>query len=64
LFLACQVRDAKSAVNYLRGKSLERLVQFHTGYKPDENDYRDVRALCDHFGIAPPQEYLRFADTL
>lgn len=38
----------------------EWLVQFHTGYVPDENDYRDVKALCERFGIALPSEYKRF----
>jgi lincosamide nucleotidyltransferase A/C/D/E len=36
-------------------------VKFHTGYKLDENDYRDVKALCERFGIALPDEYKAFA---
>ena len=40
----------------------EWLVKFHTGYKLDENDYRDVRALCDHFGLPLPAEYLGFEE--
>jgi lincosamide nucleotidyltransferase A/C/D/E len=40
--------------------SPEWLVQFHSGYELDENDYRDVKALCDRFGIALPDEYRRF----
>jgi hypothetical protein len=36
------------------------MVKFHTGYEPDENDYRDVRALCQRFGIEMPSEYLKF----
>jgi lincosamide nucleotidyltransferase A/C/D/E len=36
------------------------MVQFHTGYALDENDYHDVKALCQHFGIAIPAEYARF----
>jgi hypothetical protein len=28
----------------------------------DENDYRDVRALCEKFGIALPADYLKFAE--
>jgi lincosamide nucleotidyltransferase A/C/D/E len=39
----------------------EWLVKFHTGYEPDENDYRDVRALCERFAIPLPDLYLRFA---
>lgn len=40
--------------------SPEWLVRFHTGYELDENDYRDVHALCERFGIAMPDEYQRF----
>ncbi len=35
----------------------EWLVKFHTGYALDENDYHDVLALCNRFGIALPPEY-------
>ncbi|MBK9049663.1 MAG: aminoglycoside nucleotidyltransferase [Chloroflexi bacterium] len=38
----------------------EWLVQFHTGYKLDENDYRDVKALCQQFGLEIPSEYGEF----
>jgi lincosamide nucleotidyltransferase A/C/D/E len=38
----------------------EWMVKFHTGYRLDEDDYHDVKALCDHFGIAIPAEYDRF----
>jgi lincosamide nucleotidyltransferase A/C/D/E len=37
------------------------MVKFHTGYKLDENDYRDVKALCERFGIEMPTEYDEFA---
>lgn len=40
----------------------EWLVQFHTGYPLDENDYRDVKALCQCFGIAIPAEYRAFIE--
>jgi lincosamide nucleotidyltransferase A/C/D/E len=40
--------------------SPEWMVRFHTGYAFDENDYRDVKALCEHFGIAMPLEYEEF----
>lgn len=36
------------------------MVQFHTGYALDENDYRDVAALCQRFNFALPAEYERF----
>lgn len=41
--------------------SPEWAVKFHTGYKFDENDYRDVKALCKRFGIKIPAEYEEFA---
>lgn len=41
--------------------SAEWLVKFHTGYELDENDYRDVSALCERLGIALPNEYARFS---
>lgn len=33
------------------------LVEFHTGYEVDENDYHDVKALCNRFNIALPKVY-------
>ncbi|MEW5938812.1 MAG: aminoglycoside nucleotidyltransferase [Chloroflexota bacterium] len=36
------------------------MVKFHTGYKLDENDYRDVKALCRKFGLEIPEEYAEF----
>ena len=38
----------------------EWLVKFHTGYKPDEDDYHDVKLLCRRFGLALPLEYEHF----
>jgi lincosamide nucleotidyltransferase A/C/D/E len=38
----------------------EYLVAFHTGYAVDENDFKDVSALCARFGIALPPDYQRF----
>jgi lincosamide nucleotidyltransferase A/C/D/E len=40
--------------------SPEWAVKFHSGYALDENDYRDVSALCERFGIALPAEYEKF----
>jgi len=40
--------------------SPEWMVKFHTGYELDENDYHDVRALCQRFGIEMPSEYDKF----
>lgn len=39
------------------------MVEFHTGYELDENDYHDVKALCTKFGIELPKEYERFEQT-
>lgn len=49
----------------LRGRvvqciSAEDAVKFHSGYELDEDDYHDVKALCDHFGIPLPSEYEKF----
>jgi len=35
-------------------------VKFHTGYELDDNDWHDVRLLCERFQIAVPDEYLKF----
>ena len=40
--------------------SAEASVLFHSGYPLDENDYHDVKLLCQRFGIALPAEYHRF----
>jgi len=38
----------------------EWMVKFHSGYKLDENDYHDVKQLCQAFGIGLPAEYAEF----
>ncbi len=40
--------------------SPEWLVRFHTGYKLDDNDYHDVKVLCQRFDITMPSEYEKF----
>lgn len=40
--------------------SPEWMIKFHTGYNLDENDYQDVLALCQYFGIPLPNEYKKF----
>src|SRR5262245_44046395 len=40
----------------------EWAINFHCQYEPDEDDYRDVSALCEHFGIALPELYRRFVE--
>ena len=54
-----------SGIGSIHGKrvkciSPEWLVKFHTGYKLDENDYQDVKALCQHYGLKIPAEYHEF----
>ena len=41
----------------VRCAPLEESVREHLGYEPDEQDYRDMRALRDHFGIPLPPPY-------
>ena len=58
--------ESLTGVGRINGHSVkcispEWMVKFHTGYKLDENDYRDVRALCEHFGIPLPSEYENFS---
>lgn len=36
------------------------MVKFHTGYPLDENDYHDVKLLCQKFGLEVPIEYAEF----
>jgi lincosamide nucleotidyltransferase A/C/D/E len=40
--------------------SPEWMVKFHCGYEFDDDDYRDVKALCQHFAIEMPLEYVKF----
>jgi lincosamide nucleotidyltransferase A/C/D/E len=40
--------------------TLEWMVKFHTGYKVDENDYHDVKVLCQRFGTTIPPDYEGF----
>jgi lincosamide nucleotidyltransferase A/C/D/E len=36
------------------------LVRFHTGYQVDENDFRDVKALCAAFNLPIPADFVKF----
>ena len=36
------------------------LVKFHSDYKLDENDYQDVKLLCEKFGLQIPEEFDEF----
>lgn len=44
--------------------SPEWVVKFHTAYQFDEDDYRDVKAICQHFNIKMPLEYEEFERNL
>lgn len=43
--------------NTVKCISAQQIVKFHTGYKPDENDIKDMTALCKRFKIELPKEY-------
>ena len=54
--------DTLIASTELCGRSVlaippHRLVEFHTGYEPDDDDRADVLALCERFGIDVPPVY-------
>jgi lincosamide nucleotidyltransferase A/C/D/E len=36
------------------------MVDFHTGYEVDQDDFRDVKALCERFNIPMPAVYEKF----
>ena len=36
------------------------MVEFHTGYDVDENDFHDTKALCERFNIPLPKDYKKF----
>ena len=38
----------------------EILVEYHTGYPLDENDYQDVKLLCEKFNLIIPPDYQLF----
>lgn len=37
--------------------ALEYVLKFHSNYEPGEKDLKDIKALCDKFGIEPPKNY-------
>jgi len=58
-------RDSLTGTGSIKGRpvkciSPEWMVKFHAGYELDEDDYHDVRLLCQRFGIRLPPEYERF----
>ena len=38
------------------------MVEFHTGYDVDEDDYHDVKLICERFGFAIPKDYQKFIE--
>ncbi|HZQ08339.1 MAG TPA: nucleotidyltransferase family protein [Anaerolineae bacterium] len=57
--------DSLNGTGFINGYQVkcitpEWMVPFHTGYKLDENDYHDVKLLCERFGIPIPPEYEEF----
>ena len=40
--------------------SPEWMVKFHSGYERHMNDYQDVSAICERFGLELPSEYDKF----
>lgn len=36
------------------------MIEFHSGYELDEDDYHDVAALCEKFNLELPEEYTKF----
>lgn len=38
----------------------EVMLEFHSGYELDADDYHDVKSLCDKFGLELPEEYKKF----
>lgn len=39
------------------------MVEFHTGYELDEDDWHDVSKLCEKFNIDIPKDYERFENA-
>jgi lincosamide nucleotidyltransferase A/C/D/E len=57
--------DSLTGIGSVNGFSVrcispEWAVKFHIGYEPDVNDYRDVQALCQRFGIEMPSALKTF----
>lgn len=56
--------DSLTGTGFINGHpvkciSVEWMVKFHTGYPLDEDDFRDVYALHERFGVPLPDEYIR-----
>jgi len=38
------------------------MIEFHSGYELNENDYHDIQALCGKFGFELTEEYQKFVE--
>ena len=47
----------------VKGAPPDVTVEFHTGYDVGEDDYHDVKAVCERFNIPVPKCYEKFADV-
>ncbi len=45
---------------HVRCIDLVNMINFHRGYTLDENDFHDVKALCERFDMPLPPEFARF----
>ncbi len=57
--------DSLTGTGFIQGYPVQCIspgwmVKFHAGYELDADDYHDVSALCERFGIALPAEYEKF----
>ena len=57
--------DALAGTGSIDGQAVKCIsprwtINFHSGYKLKEKDYKDVSALCEKFGIELPAEYEQF----
>jgi len=55
-------------INSLKGKGIinnqhvrciapEYVIIFHDNYEPGEKEFKDIKALCEKFGLQPPPSY-------
>jgi lincosamide nucleotidyltransferase A/C/D/E len=62
------VAEALTGTGVIGGRTVacitpEWQVRFHTGYPPDADDWADVSALCERFGIDVPPDYAAFVSA-
>jgi lincosamide nucleotidyltransferase A/C/D/E len=42
--------------------NLKSMMEFHSGYDVDEDDFHDVRELHKKFGLPIPEDYEKFIE--